>query len=1250
EMLQLTEDLGAEPLFVVNIGMGHDWKVNYLEIGEYIQEALDAIEYCNGDINTQWGAVRAANGHPEPFNLRLIEIGNENYQADASQQSDHYAERYKQFYDAIKSRYPEITLIGNVEAWGTDNPTWRNSYPVDVVDEHYYRSPSWFLNQYGKYDSYDRSKPKVYVGEYAVTDGFGVNGHLTAALGEAVYMLGMENNSDVCVMNSYAPIFINENDQRWKPDMIRFNTETAYGTPSYHVQQLMATIHGKQNVRWTETGNINSTGHKIGLSTWNTTATFDNVTLTDANGNTIFADDFSAPNTAWASAGGSWNRNNGVLTQTDQTMQGKLNIADVNAPDSFTLELDATKNSGDEAFLVAFNYGDDSNYCWWNIGGWGNNAHAIEVCSNGSKTNYGYTAGKIETGRTYHIRIQVNGASVKCWLDDNLIHDLTLPVKRSVYVASSINEDEGILYLKIVNPYETPQTVSINLANATFTGVDNVTLLASAAGTDENTTDSPRTVYPVNASMASPEPHSALYEAPAYSLGIIRLNIADIKSGTTPSGKPSPEAEAAVRESLEPLARKLSFLHASTPLPTTTRTGATISWSLDGTNRDLLSVSQSNWSSYLNVAPLTNETPLEGASLIADITYPAGQKSSLTLPVTIAPSDGRFGYLYCYMKSSKEITNFALGTREDRGMAFTELLGGAEVFDTYTCAGIEHGTRDAYLNRGQRPGEYFITTTDMCNANSGVWNNFGLNLIRSTDLIHWESTTFDFRKGKSIFSDPEATTDAYRTDEEYAQMRRVWAPQWIWDPDADNGNGAYLVYYSLLSFNSGDTHDKIYYSYADPDFRTLTQPRLFYDPGYAVIDADITYNPYDRLYHMCIKHEGASGGDRGTYILTSDRLVGGEWKEILHVTNEGSELVEGASLIRRIDEDAYNLYYMRYSGGSAYKVCELDHLNTSAGSAIAVEGKGSFQHGSIMTVTEDEYKVLQAWSDITLLIADVKKLPTQAFDSAIAQAEEALAETSVEALATKLPQALENLRAARELYVKELISQEGTTDLTVLIVNPDFSNGSAGWNGTSFTAASQGVAEHWNKTFDTYQTLEYMPAGTYTLSCSGFYRNGGKEAAQSHADGSEELLAMLYINNEHTPFMSLYDDSVSYTASPYTYPDNVTQANKAFNTDNFYGGNTVSTILHETGDIRLGIRKTVGKANDWNCFDNFRLLYNPDTSGSVEQTAVSAPLPEKVDVYTATGILLRRAVPLSTATAGLPAGIYIAGNRKVAIR
>ena len=205
EMLQLSEDLGATPLFVVNVGIGHGWLQPYNQIEEYIQEALNALEYANGPVTSKWGKLRAENGHPEPFNLRLLEVGNENanfYFDSNRDQSDHYFERYEQFYKAIKAKYPDVQVIGNVESWGTDNPSWRSQLPVDLLDEHYYRSPSWFAARYNKYDSYDRRGPKIYVGEYAVTSDFGTNGHLTAGLGEAIYMLGMERNADVVTMAS----------------------------------------------------------------------------------------------------------------------------------------------------------------------------------------------------------------------------------------------------------------------------------------------------------------------------------------------------------------------------------------------------------------------------------------------------------------------------------------------------------------------------------------------------------------------------------------------------------------------------------------------------------------------------------------------------------------------------------------------------------------------------------------------------------------------------------------------------------------------------------------------------------------------------------------------------------------------------------------------------------------------------------------------------------------------------------------
>ena len=463
------------------------------------------------------------------------------------------------------------------------------------------------------------------------------------------------------------------------------------------------------------------------------------------------------------------------------------------------------------------------------------------------------------------------------------------------------------------------------------------------------------------------------------------------------------------------------------------------------------------------------------------------------------------------------------------------------------------------------------------------------------------------------------------------------------------------MYYSILSTNEGDNHDRIFYSYADREFKTLTQPRVFFDPGISVIDADIVYNPYDSLYHMYYKREGASGTERGIYEATSMTLVGGTWTELMHVTNEGSEQVEGSSTVRRINEDVYNLYYMRYSGGSAYKYCETDHLGLNVTHSSNVEGTGAFQHGSVMTVTEEEYRLLQAWSDVRLYLPRVEDLKeesgSQVFDAAIRQAEEALDLTSVSELSMALPAAYEALKAAVETYTEGLCA--GWTpgeevDLTWLLVNPDFSEGSKGWEGTSFTAASSGVAEFYDKTYDTYQVLERMPAGTYRLRVQGFYRYGDKaEAYDAHQDGSEQFLAGLYLNSSRQTFMSLFDGSAPYTYNPYTYPDDVRSADNAFNRDGEYCANEVEYELLAKGDLRVGLDKTEYRYHDWNCFDNFKLLYVAKPT-AIREVTDSAEVP--VDVYTVSGVKVRSAVMPHEAVNGLPRGIYIVGTRKFAIK
>lgn len=230
EYLQMCEDLGARPLFVINCGMSHKENVPLEKMSPWVQDALDAIEYANGPADSRWGSLRAKAGRPEPFHLQYMEIGNENG-------GPAYQERYTLFYDAIKAKYPNMHLIAD-EWHGTPK-----SRPCEIVDEHYYHSPQFFMANADRYDSYDRKGPKVYVGEYAVTKDCG-RGSLAAALGEAAFMTGMERNSDVVVMASYAPLLAHVHGRVWDPDLINFDSSRVYGLPSYYVQQMFSNNRG----------------------------------------------------------------------------------------------------------------------------------------------------------------------------------------------------------------------------------------------------------------------------------------------------------------------------------------------------------------------------------------------------------------------------------------------------------------------------------------------------------------------------------------------------------------------------------------------------------------------------------------------------------------------------------------------------------------------------------------------------------------------------------------------------------------------------------------------------------------------------------------------------------------------------------------------------------------------------------------------------------------------------------------------
>jgi len=521
EFLQLSEDIGAEPLYVVNVGLAHNDNQSSTALTDYLQDVMDALEYANGAVTTTYGAMRAANGHTEPFNIKYIEIGNENYFGD------NYGNRYIQFYNAIKAKYPAIQCIGNVAAWGTDNPTWTFTHPVQLLDEHYYRSPQWFINQYNKYDTYSRTGAKIYAGEYAVTSGCG-NGNQIAALGEAVYMAGMEKNSDVVPMNSYAPIFVNVNDRKWNPDMIDYNASTVYCTPSYYVQKLFATNIGTVNIPVKDTLNQKSNPivGSVGFGSWSTKVDYTLPTVTNTSGATLFTDPFTST-ANWSPKTGTWAVSGGIYSQTSTATNCQSVGLKAITDSTYTYSVKARKVSGSEGFLIMFGYKDSNNYYWWNLGGWGNTQHAVEQCVDGSKSTLTTTAGSITTNVWYDIRIEVSKTQILCYLNNALIHTINVLSTTSLYTSASLDEQSKMLYVKVINPANADVTSNLKLNGLQAGSINgSAIVLSSASGLDENTLTEPTKISPVTTTIDSVGSNFK-YTFKANSVTILKLNTAN---------------------------------------------------------------------------------------------------------------------------------------------------------------------------------------------------------------------------------------------------------------------------------------------------------------------------------------------------------------------------------------------------------------------------------------------------------------------------------------------------------------------------------------------------------------------------------------------------------------------------------------------------------------------------------------------------------------------------------------------------
>ena len=1157
EYLQLAEDMGAAPMFVVNVGLGHGYSIPLEDLDTLVQNTLDAIEYANGDGSTYWGAQRIKNGHPAPYNLKFIEIGNENYNFytyNNNDQSYQYPERYYMFYKAIKEKYPEIVTIGNVEAWNTDAPTWRNDYPVELVDEHYYRTAAWMRDNYNKYDNYPRNIG-VYNGEYAANSGdWGKYGNLNAALGEAIYMLGMEKNSDVCRMASFAPIFTHESNPKWAYDMIHFNSGSNFVTPSYHVQKLMASNLGYQNLKWTETTNTvqGTVSHQVGLATWDTQASFKDLKVTQGtmgaelyNGSTtIVIQDVMGDASGWTDQIGNWVFSDGIVSQTVNGEPCRNICEHFFKGSDYTMEVKARKDGGDEAFLIIFDYQDEQNYAWWNIGGWGNTKNAIEVCRNGSKTQYSNVNYSITQGEWYDLKVVVYNSSVKCYINGNLLHEFSIPSMRSLYQSCQLSEDGKEMILKVVNPNSNNQRLVVNTRNMTIAN-GTVVRLTSEKGTDENTMDNPDKVKPT---ALEPVSVNSSLTIPAFSLNIFRFPVSNV-------GEEVPQKTVA------------------------------------------------DYAEYMR------------------------------------EDEDKVAYLYAHMHETEEYTCYALKTKDAN--TWNDLLGSKEVFDTKANT-VTGGMRDAFVYRLDDGNGFMLAGTDMT-SRLGWESNHVMDLMLTPDLVHWtKNVKIDLETPENL----QAIGNALSMNVTAETLTAAWAPQVIYDSKTNK----YVLYYSVGI--KGDKH-YIFYQLIDADLNILTEPRVYFAPGYDVIDADIVYNAVDRQYQMLFKCESTNGFDRATAkLLVPEEGATGTTVWTLtpdfHV-GENNQSIEGMTQWRPIGELKWNLSYINYTGGYHYRLRHMDEhgLNVElAGHDIS--GNVRAQHGSILKLTQKEYDFLVNWDKVSTLLPAVKAFntvqPTEQHKAAIEAAGHALATTTTfDENATAMAEALKLLEDCptdtRQILIDKVV-KNGSGDLTALIVNADFSEGTKGWTcPRGFTAANGNVAEFYDKPFDYWQDIQGLPNGEYEIGVQAFYRNGGTTgnpvkgeptAYERYVDGSEQLLAMIYANNEMLPVVSLYSED-GYSGDPYTYADNVATANTAFNQRGQYM-NTLRVSV-TGGSLTIGMMKNEAVGHDWCCFDNWSLTY----LGSGTSINASVRDKESYAIYNLYGQQVKNP----------ERGIYIKGGQKI---
>ncbi len=493
EYLLWCKQLGAEPVLALFAGYtlnGDYAAAGSAELDLYTKEALEEIEYVMGPADSEWGKRRATDGFPEPFQLKYVEIGNE----DFFDHSGSYEGRFAQMAKAIREKYPQLKIIATTPVTGTK---------TDLVDDHIYATAGTMIREGTRYDpgsGHPEGRKadgiKVFMGEWA-TQGGSPTPNLMSALGDAVFVMGLERNADDVVMQCYAPLFANVNveDQakghprgwQWNTNLIGYDALHAFGSPSYHVLAVFGQNKGdvvvpvSLDVPQVAVIEDPHPRGRVGVGSYGTRVEYSDFVVTSPDGRTLSSDNLTKDAGQWQFTQGRWSLDGGVLRPQGNGPQSWALAGDPGWT-NYTVTLRARKLAGDEGFILLWHAADGDNYRWWNLGGWGNTVSRCEVAENGGREPYGTGVPfSVETGRWYVLKLEVNGHSARGYVDGKLVmaeNDEPPRPAATAFASASYVNASGELIVKVVNTAAAPLAAEIHLKAAREVGAGKAIVIA----------------------------------------------------------------------------------------------------------------------------------------------------------------------------------------------------------------------------------------------------------------------------------------------------------------------------------------------------------------------------------------------------------------------------------------------------------------------------------------------------------------------------------------------------------------------------------------------------------------------------------------------------------------------------------------------------------------------------------------------------------------------------------------------------